>query len=179
MATKNAAEKDAEKKATAAIAIPDVTDEMLRGVGSVEDAIRLATELYGVAPESAADHLGNGFMMVEDKDHLLNRPMVILATKTHLGDWGEFCSVFAVMGDNNDRVIFNDGSTGIFYNVRELVERTGRVGGWIVGHGLRKSEYPTCGQCGKPRGTAIDKCETCGDSTEKRGKGVTYYLDAA
>lgn len=179
MATQKPADKDVPKKTSAAIAIPDVTDEMLRGVGSLEDAMRLATELYGVAPESAADHLGNGFMMVDDKDHLLNRPMLVLATKTHLGDWGEFCSVFAVMGDNNDRVIFNDGSTGVFYNVRELTERTGRPGGWIVARGLRKSEYPTCGQCGKPRGTAIEVCDVCSDVTDKRGKGVTYYFDAA
>lgn len=171
--------KNAAEKKTTAIAIPDVTDEMLRSVATLDDAVRLVTELYGEAPISAADHLGNGFMMVEEKDHLLSRPMLILATKNHLGDWGQFSSVFAMMMDTQDRVIFNDGSTGVHYNIQELVERTGRTGGWIVKNGLRKSEYPTCGQCGKPRGTAIETCDICSDATDKRGKGVTYYFDAA
>lgn len=179
MVTKKAADKD---KATLAIA--DVTDEMLRNVASVDDAMALAFELYGQQAVSAADHLGNGFVKVEEKDALLNKPLFILASKFHGGDWGEFVTCFAItMDEAQQRVMFSDGSTGVYQNCKELIERTGVPGGWIVKNGLRKSEYPTCIACGRPRGTAAETCENmngaCGDTEEKRGKGVTYYFDAA
>lgn len=184
MATKKPAAESKE------LVLPKLDDDMLRAVATVDDAMELAFRLYGEQSVDAADYLGNGFTMLKEKNALLNRPFFIIATKFNGGTWGEFCTVFAItMDGTNERVMFTDGSTGVCDNVKELVARTGRPGGWRVSGGLRVSEYPTCLGCGRPR-LSDEDCDTVGCAQmhadklgvayeDKRGEGETYYLNVA
>lgn len=187
---KKAASKTKKDEPSKAIAIPKIDDDMLREVATVDDAMRLAYELYGEQAVQAEDYLGNGFTMVKEKTALLNRPMFVLATRMSGGTWGQFATVFAVMMDGtNERVMFTDGSTGVCDNVKELHARTGRPGGWIIKSGLRVSEYPTCLGCGRPR-LRDEECDTpaCADMhlpklgeayDNNRGEGRTFYFHVA
>jgi hypothetical protein len=172
MATKKSSEK--------ALAVPTIDDDLLRGIVSLEDAMRVAAELYGGPAVDASELLGNGFRLVEDKNTLVGKPLFVLATKMHAGDYGEFVTVFAVtMEHPNERVMFNDGSTGVYYDVKQLTAATGVPGGWIIKRGLSLSEYSTCIGCSRPRNARVEICEVCSDESTERKKGATFYLDAA
>lgn len=157
----------------------DFDDALLRGIGGFEDAVKLAADVWGgITP--AGEHIGNGFSVVpkDQKGRLVGVGFVILAMKFHEGDFGEYVSMLIVTS-NNDRLILNDGSTGIFYQARDLVDVTGKSGGFSVSDGLRISEYATCFDCGIPRPENVAECNKCGDKQTKRGKGETFYFNAA
>ena len=173
MATKKQQEPSTE------IARVDFNNEdHLREIMSFEDAFKAAVESYG-GVDTASDFLGSGFTVLnkDEKEKLINVPFIILLSRFHMGDQGEFCSLIVVTQEN-ERFIINDGGTGIYAQAKSLKERTGRDGGWMVTHGLRDSDYPTCFNCSKPRGTMDHECKLCGDTSEKRGRGRTFYLDA-
>lgn len=157
----------------------DFDDVLLRGIASFDDAVKLAADVWGgITP--AGEHIGNGFSVVpkDQKGRLIGVPFLIMAMKFHDGDFGEYVSMILVTA-NGDRLILNDGSTGIFYQARTLVELTGRSGGFSVSDGLRVSEYDTCAECGKPRPPSEAECMRCSNAETKRGRGETYYFDAA
>lgn len=159
----------------------DFDDALLRGIATFEDAVKLTAEVWGgITP--AGEHIGNGFSVLpnEQKSRLIGVGFIILTMKMHDGDYGEYASMLIVTA-NNDRLILNDGSTGIYYQARTLIEVTGKSGGIHVPDGLRLSEYETCAgeRCGIPRPTNVSECKRCGDTQSKRGRGQTYYFDAA
>lgn len=159
----------------------DFDDALLRGITSFEDAVKLAADVWG-GVTAAGEHIGNGFSVVpkDQKSRLIGVGFIILAMKFHEGDFGEYVSMLIVTA-NNDRLILNDGSTGIYYQARDLVDTTGRSGGIHVSDGLRLSEYDTCAgpNCGIPRPTNVEECKRCGDTQTKRGRGETFYFNAA
>jgi len=118
------------------------SDEQLQAIGGIDDALAL---FDGEALDSFADY-GTGFRIVRDKRQLVDVPFVILEWRFTSGDMGGFVS-FAAVTQSNDKVIVNDGSTGI----REQLERvtmTRQKRGhnmpqhWLrVMGGLRMSEY--------------------------------------
>lgn len=194
MAGKSVAEKDktpeqavrklpelVEKKVGADLTAmhADFDDALLRGIASFDDAVKLAADVWGgITP--AGEHIGNGFSVVpkDQKERLVGVSFVVLAMKFHDGDHGEYVSMLLVTS-NGDRLILNDGSTGIYYQARTLVELTGRSGGFSVSDGLRVSEYDTCFDCGIPRPQNEAECNKCGDTQTKRSRGRTFYFDAA
>lgn len=157
--------------------IADFTDTMLRGITSFEDAYALAAAAWGEVSD-AGDNIGNGFTVMpnEQKNRLVGVSFVIVNCRFVDGDFGEYVSLLLVT-QNNENLIMNDGSTGVYYQVRQLVEETGRMGGWAVKHGLRVSEYDTCFGCGKPR--PQQRACDCGNEDTRRAKGETFYFDAA
>lgn len=156
-------------------------DDSLREITSFEDAMRAAVELYGPM-DSIAEHLGNGFTLLADKDkaRLIGKSMIILQVSFNQGTYGRFASALVVTQDNM-RLIVNDGSTGIYMQLEELTERLGRNGGFPVPHGFRVSQYPTCGSCDRPRPREMDcTFEGCQDpTTAERHQGETFYLDVS
>jgi hypothetical protein len=102
-------------------------------------------------------------------------PFLILHFGLNDGDFGEFASIAAVT-KNNDKYIFNDGSTGIKEQLLDLARTHQRFGGFMVHGGLNESTYPTCADCNKARSPKVDVCG-CGDTSEKRSSATTYYLD--
>lgn len=195
MAGKSVEAKEAAKKVEKNLPVPaekkvgadlvalsvDFDDALLRGISTFEDAVRLSADVWGeITP--AGEHIGNGFSILpkDQKSRLVGVGFLILAMKFHEGDFGEYVSML-IMTANNDRLILNDGSTGIYYQARTLAETVGRTGGIHVSDGLRVSEYDTCAgpNCGVPRPSGTEECERCGDTQTKRGKGETYYFNAA
>lgn len=152
-------------------------EDVLRDIATFDQAYALAAESYGGVVD-ASDLLGTGFEVLnsDDKSRLLNVPLIVLDSRIHDGEQGEFCSL-VVVTEQGARYIVNDGSTGIFAQVLRLRQKTEKEGGWLIRHGLRDSEYSTCTNCGKPRQSKETECGVCGDDSPKRGMGRTFYLD--
>lgn len=78
-----------------------------------------------------------------EKETLLGVPFLIHRFRFHDGganDEGEFVSVEVVTEDDR-RLVFNDGGTGIYRQLVDWAAQSGRSGGLLVRGGLRVSEY--------------------------------------
>lgn len=126
-------------------------------VDNIGDA-RALLESHNGAVLDASKVLGDGAELIEDKDRLINIPFLVL-------DWrfivdqkttNEYASVL-VMNGEGAKARFNDGSTGVYAQLKKVTEEYGINGGLQCKRGLRKSEY-TVEADGKPT------------------RAVTYYL---
>lgn len=169
--------KDADSAKSTAVAITSFSDEDLRGLKSFSDAFAAAEERYGSVVD-AADFLGSGFTLLkgEEKAQLVGKPFIVLESRFHPGDYASEYASIVLMTQADERFILNDGGSGICADVQQMQALTNRNGGWLIKGGLRVSEYATCGKCSLPRPAEETECEDCGDKSDKRGKGVTYYL---
>jgi len=96
---------------------------------------------------------------VTDKADLLGVDMVVLDYKFHQGSFGEFVSVMAITHDNR-RVVFSDGSSGIYEQFRFMKDQApNTTGGIRLPKGLTVSRY-----------TYLDKV------TGKELPAATYYV---
>lgn len=120
----------------------------LRSLQSFEDAVAFATEQYGAVVDAATE-IGDGFILCDDKDRLIDVPMMMLGWRFTPGDYGaEFVVIRAflknaitVAGEDTNKVVIIDGGTGINAQIKDYMDRTNRSGGMLVSRGLRKSEY--------------------------------------
>lgn len=140
-----------------------------REISSFEDALRLAQEQYGEV-EAASSAIGDGFALLttDQKVQLIGVPCVFLSwsfAASEVGERGEFVTVRVVTEDGR-KVVVNDGSTGIYQQLKDYTTETnGRDGGLIVRRGLRKSDYTYTVTEGKDKG--------------KEKAATTYYIDTA
>lgn len=123
-------------------ALPDKEEakalaKLAESFGSWEDV----TQAWGGELETIGD-----FELVEDKDELLGKEFVIAAfifrpsDITRNGIQQKYVTVYAMTKDS-EKIVFNDGSTGIAAQLQEIQDRTGKRGGIYCKRGLRKSEY--------------------------------------
>lgn len=154
-------------------------DTELRAINSYEDALALATQINGTVLD-ISEELGSGFVLLDDKDKLIGEEFALIQWRFTDGDWGVFVSA-ALVTKGGAKYIINDGSTGIRKMLLDFSQRTHRFGGIKVPNGLRKSDYPTCPECGKPmsRDEIVCSNEKCGYEGEKRSIGITHYLDTS
>lgn len=123
--------------------------EELRNVGTFEDVLNLATA-RDIPTVDSATVIGDGFTLLDNKEkaRLIGVPMLVLGWRFAQGDHGEFVSAH-VMTKNNEKFILNDGSTGIYQQLRELTD-SGNTGVLACRNGLRRSDYeypdPTTGE---------------------------------
>ena len=132
----------------AAVAVVNATElrfneEQLGQITSIEDAFAaLAGAGIGV---SGIEDFGSGFILT-DKDQLQGAEMLLLQWRFSDGDFGPFVSVVALTRDGR-RVIFNDGSTGVYQQLRTVTRArmgNGEVNmqaGLTATKGLKKSTY--------------------------------------
>lgn len=126
------------------IATRDFTEAELSEIKSFEDALNALTAIGATRVDST--EFGSGFVICEDKNVLVGVPFIILSAMTHEGDFGDFVSL-EVVTKNNDKFIVNDGSTGIFDQIRTIVSSRVTAGvalpdkGIYVPNGLTKSDY--------------------------------------
>lgn len=183
-----ASKEMAEKANGGTVSMNDLTDDVMRAIGTTgdafADAMNIAEQIYGTVPE-IAEEIGNGFALLDDKNKLVGTPLVLLKWAFSNGDFGVFCSA-AVVTKDGGKYIVNDGSTGLCTQLREYSVNTNRYGGVVAKRGFRESTYSTCKGCGKPRSSMDDTCtatlkngSVCGDSDTSRGTGQTFYLDTA
>ena len=119
------------------------TEDQLGQITSIESAFE-ALAGAGLSVSGIED-FGSGFVLT-DKDQLTGAEMLLLQWRFSDGDFGPFVSVTALTRDGR-RVIFNDGSLGV-YKQLEMVTRTrlqngetNVLAGLTAAHGLKKSSY--------------------------------------
>ena len=145
------------------VANPFETED-LRSIADYDDAIKLLAS-QGVELRDAATEIGDGFVILENKDELLDKPFVVLHATFSVGDYGaEFCIMRVV--SPSGKWIVTDGGTGINSQMRDYVEKNGSATGLVCQRGLRKSVYDTDAS-GQPTK----------DPNLFAGKGTTYYLN--
>jgi hypothetical protein len=113
-----------------------------------------AMEILGNVVD-ATDAFGDGVEFVKDKAKLVGQPFLIVDWKfiTDETTQREYVNVHA-MASNGNQFRFNDGSTGIYKQLKEFPEKVGIK----CTQGLRESKYTVPG----PNGKAIP--------------AVTYYI---
>ena len=122
-----------------------ISDETLGGINSYADAIAVLAEV-GISVENASDY-GNGFVVV-DKKELINRPFLIIEWRFNQSDkyGGDFVSVEAVT-ESGDKIVFNDGSTGVRDQLKAIEARRAAAGipqpamGLMCGNGLVAKDF--------------------------------------
>lgn len=109
----------------------------------------------------SAAELGNGWGVLgsKEKGRLVGVPLLVLSYNMNDGDNGEFVSMQVVT--NTERLIVNDGSTGIYQQLKDLSE-DGETRAIYCKHGLRRSDY-----------TYTDP------KTKEEKEATTFYLDTS
>lgn len=133
---------------TSELAVRDVRigDEDLASIASIEDAVRIL-DSYDAAIEDFSDY-GTGFEIIENKDVLVGKPILIVEWRFQPSKefGGEFVSALVVT-KSGEKFVVNDGSTGIAAQLRAVTNRRADKGhptptkGLTVQKGLRKSSY--------------------------------------
>lgn len=137
-------QEDTQQHETAvALRGPQYDSAALRAIESFDDAVALTQVEMGEIV--AADQvIGDGFAIVQDKDTLIGRPLLFMSWTFHSGDYGTFVSAqCAARGESGGvtKCIVNDGSTGIYQQLADYTNQTGKMGGLLARHGLRRSDY--------------------------------------
>jgi len=107
----------------------------------------------------SSDVLGDGAEFITDKNKLVEVPFLILDWKFIVDEetQREYVNVL-IMGASGDKARFNDGSTGIYAQLKQVSDNVGKVG-IEVKQGLRRSDYVKV-------------------INGKNEKATTYYLSA-
>jgi hypothetical protein len=128
-------------------------------IDNLADA-RNALTNAGVAIIASGVLFGDGSEFIQDKSRLVGVPFLVLDWRFIIDEdtKREYVNVL-VMNGQGGKARFNDGSTGVYQQLKHVTEETGVVA-IECRLGLRKSEYTFTN----------DKNET--------SKAVTYYLSA-
>lgn len=79
------------------------------------------------------------FTLVE-KDVLVGKPFVVLSYSFSAGSYSKSFVSVRVMTEQNEKLVFNDGSTGVRDQLQRLADK-GIQTGILCSHGLRVSEF--------------------------------------
>lgn len=118
------------------------SDAELRNLNSFEGIRSLLGDAIADATE-----MGNGFAILdsEGKSRLVGVPTVFLHWTFNSGDQGEFVSALCVTTDSSGSItgkyVVNDGSTGIYQQLREYTDDKHVTQGLFAPKGLRRSDY--------------------------------------
>ena len=122
---------------------------------------------------------GPGLTVVTDKNALIGVPLMILDYRFNEGDSGPFVSAVAVVrtpitisGDVVSKIVINDGSTGIYSQLRSIeaervADGTDVIRPLYCEHGLRRSDYDRKDESGNV---------IMNDKTGKPERATTFYL---
>jgi len=112
-------------------------EDTLKEIATLDDAFKLLAS-QGFAVTEIKD-LGSGFEVVENKDQLVGKGLLILGGQFNEGDMGKFVSLYAVDADGGKWII-NDGGTGIFAQAEKYAAK-GLLSGLLIRKGLVRSDY--------------------------------------
>lgn len=154
--------------------VDNISADEYADITSMDDAIALL-QSKGIIVVEAADEIGDGFLLIDDKSKLIDIPLLIISWNVNAGDFSQtFVSVRAIarFGQKEDtKIVFNDGGTGIKEQLEAYAAKykDRPMGGIFVHHGLRASVY----------GLDKDDQPVKLGSPEAVGKAVTYYLNTS
>jgi hypothetical protein len=117
----------------------------MRGIVTFEDAMALM-QSAGISVDDAAEAIGDGFVLLEDKAKLQDVPCLFMTWSFSPGEYGngEYVTARVVAKLDNGTVakyVLNDGSTGIYKQLREYTDMSGKLGGLAAHGGLKVSNY--------------------------------------
>lgn len=110
-------------------------DQLVELLGASEVTDIIPTDQYGP---------------IADQALLVGKPFMLVHWEFHEGDFGEFVSMW-IMDLEGHRYIVNDGSTGIYQQLRETTDKKGVNSMVVCRHGLKESSYMYTGPDGKER----------------------------
>lgn len=127
-------------------------DDTTRGITDIQTALA-ALKAAGVVAEKAST-----YDVLDNKDELVGKDMVLLQWRFNDGDMGPFVSIEAVTADNR-KVVINDRSTGIYAQLKSRTEKLIAAGvtpaaahaGIHANTGLRRSDFMYTDAEGKER----------------------------
>jgi len=123
---------------------PQYSAQDMREIQSFDDALALMTE-QGIAVEDATEAIGDGFVLLEDKNKLSGVPCLFMTWSFSDGEFGEFVAARVIAKLDNGSIakyVVTDGSTGIYEQLRDFTkEHGGEIVGLKVMGGLRPSTY--------------------------------------
>lgn len=119
--------------------VPEVPGINWAAVDNLADARALLGKVV-----TASEALGDGSEFITDKNLLVKVRFLVLDYRfiTDEKTEREYVNVL-IMGTDGSKARFNDGSTGIYAQLKEFNERFGPGVGIEVKNGLRKSDYVT------------------------------------
>jgi hypothetical protein len=137
-----------------------IAEKSGKELGEIDFGTMLKT-LFDSGDIVSSTELGNGWGLLSSKEkaRLVGVPLLILSWRVNDGDNGEFVSLQVVT--NSERLIVNDGSTGIRDQIKALAEE-GETRAIYCKHGLRRSDY-----------TYTDP------KTKEEKEATTFYLDTS
>lgn len=133
--------------ASTELVIPELTPEDYRNLQTWDDVAALIADKFQGEFVDADKDLGDGFVVLKDKDKLVDAPMWILTWdfhKSELGAAGEFVAARVVANTTRGlrKYIMVDGSTGIYKQLRDHSNLNPTSRAPIkVNYGLRRSDY--------------------------------------
>ncbi|UGC97975.1 hypothetical protein [Rhodococcus phage P19] len=137
------AAKTTEDQKSNALAVQDFSLAELASIQSFEDAAALLATRYETILDS--DDLGDGFDLVKDKSTLLDQTMLLISWRIMDADdkmkFGEPWVIVRAVTEDNRKIVFIDGSTGIRDQLVGVTASSGRTGGVLARDGLRVSVY--------------------------------------
>ena len=128
-----------------------LSDDAALAIRSVDDLMAAVAAEYGNGVEmlDVADVVGDGFVLLDrsQKDRLVSVPFVIVDWRFIDSDKFQrdgkplsFATI-RVITDSGQKFRINDGSTGIYQQLKTVTERTGRNQLMKVAGGLTRSDY--------------------------------------
>lgn len=158
----NAKETTTNKGAEITPVVPEYRNSDLQAIASFEDALALIREQFGDEGVVAADQvIGNGFAILDNKDHLIGVPFAMVKWHFYEGKYDNSVAAVLLVTSDGRKYLMNDGSTGVCKQLREYSDETGRFGGLVARKGLTRSDYEYT------------------DSEGKTTDAQTYYIDLA
>lgn len=148
-----------------------IDDETAARFESIDDAVAFFNSNSSVV--SITDVAGDGYSLLKDKATLENIPFLII-------DWNgvvdpdtqrDYASIRLITADGRKYRV-NDGSTGIYSQLKTIRDRTKLIGGIKVPKGLFKSEYFVDDKTKRP--IPPDKIDSFKGA---KSKAVTWYLN--
>ena len=158
---------DTRKESEMTEMVKRLSDETLANLNSVESAMAA----LGIQSVDELEWNSNVYTLLTDKSKLVGKKFLAVQWNFHQSSEyvdAEFVSVYIITADPIDgetRFIFNDGSTGVYSQLkaltskRQLEKHVSPNGGALVKNGLKLSQYDRFDEAGKALGT-----------------GKTYYL---
>jgi len=146
------------------VAPRELTNDVLRGITTADEAMRLIAEINQSAPIQIGEVLGNGFEVLpnERKNQLESEPFVIIDWRFYKGEKGPGMVVaLMIVTKAGRKLIINDGSTGIRDQVTEL-DKSGVRAPVVVPNGLKSSNY-----------------DYTNPDTGEVSRATTFYLDTS
>lgn len=160
--------------------------EDLQAATTFDEYVALTAEVHGGVIAVHETELGDGFRVADDeaKGRLVGVPIMLMEWSFNAGDYSDFVSIRLVAQTESGlgKWVVNDGGTGIYKDLKDFTEKTGRFGGLYCRNGFRVSHYMIGNEKGEAKyGEPLNKREVKEymENEWKVAPAATYYLDTS